>query len=140
MENITTTSELRLAIEKLEAEQFYQGQLLQSQFYDTLEGLKPINLLASTLSDISSLPVFSNSILGPIAGLATGYFSRKLIVGASVNVFRRILGTLVQFGVTNFVSRHPEGVKNLSSYIAQRIFHRNEQNSEDADQRSIDIN
>lgn len=135
MENITTTTELRYAIEMLEADQFYKEQVLKEHLYNTLEELKPINLLTSTLEDISSLPVFSNSILGPAAGLATGYLSRILIVGGSVNIFRKILGTLVQFGVTNFVSRHPEGVKTLSNYILQRIFHKDKEITEKSDQQ-----
>jgi hypothetical protein len=140
MENITTTSGLRNAIEKLEAAQFEKGQLLKEQLNDTLEGLKPNNLLKSALSDFSLLPAFSISILGSAAGLATGYLSQKLIVGASANVFRRIFGTFVQLGVTNFVSRHQVGIKKLSNNIFQRLFHKNREISEEANQHNIEIN
>lgn len=138
MENITTTSELRYAIHKLETERHIRRQIMEVQARDTLESLRPVNLLANTLSELSTMPVFSNSIVGPVAGLATGYLTRKLIVGLSGNVFTRILGTLVQFGVTNLVSRHPEMVKMLGTNIFQRIFQKNKTISASSDHQGPD--
>jgi hypothetical protein len=140
MENITTTSELKFAIEELETVQFYQGQLLKEQLYDTLEMLKPINLLKSAFANFSSKPVFSGSILGSVAGLATGFLMRQLIVGVSGSIIRKMLGTIVQIGVTNFVFKKYEGVKKLGNSFFRRVFHKNKEISEKAEQRVIDIN
>ncbi len=140
MEIITTTSGLRHAIQELEIAQLDKEQLLKEELYDILEGLKPINLLKSTLSNFSSSPALSTNLIGPIAGLATGYLSQKLIVGASGNIFRNIIGTLVQFGVTNFVTRKYEKVKTLSGNIFQRLFRKNKEISEEPDQSDIDKN
>ncbi len=140
MENISTTSELMYAIRELKAAKLAQGQLLEAQLRATLEELRPINLLASTLTELSSMPAFTNSIVGPVAGLATGYLTRKLIVGLSGNVITRVLGTLVQFGVTNFIARHPEKIKILGIHILQRIFQKSKTISTLSDQQGPDIN
>ncbi|MBK7027801.1 MAG: hypothetical protein IPH45_00645 [Bacteroidales bacterium] len=94
MENITTSSELLEAIKILEAEQDFKGQVLKTQFFLTYESLKPINLINSTLKDISSSPYLLDNILGTAMGLVSGFLSRKLIVGGSSSIIRKLLGSL----------------------------------------------
>jgi len=48
--------------------------------------LKPVNLLKSTLKDITSSPYLIDNILGTTIDLATGYLSKKLVVRASGNI------------------------------------------------------
>ncbi|MBK7171963.1 MAG: hypothetical protein IPH84_01735 [Bacteroidales bacterium] len=121
MENITTSSELLEAIKILEAEQDFKGQVLKTQFFLTYESLKPINLINSTLKDISSSPYLLDNILGTAMGLVSGFLSRKLIVGGSSSIIRKLLGSILQFGVTNIVAQHPDMLKNLSHFIMQFI-------------------
>jgi hypothetical protein len=126
MENMTSTAGLKKAIELLEAEQAVKLQRLKEQFYPTYESLKPVNLLKSTLSDITSSPYLIENIIGTALGLATGYFSKKLVVGASVNRVRRLVGTILQFGVTNIVTQHTDAIKSFSRNILQHIFRKKE--------------
>jgi len=44
-----------------------------------------------------------------------------LIVGTSTNPFRNILGSIIQFGVTNIVAQHTQTIKSLGKYIFQII-------------------
>jgi hypothetical protein len=62
-------------------------------------------------------------------GLATGYLSRKIVVGASGNIFRKLLGSILQFGVTNIVAQHPDVIKSIGQFIFQHIFRKKEINS-----------
>ena len=126
MQNITSTAELKNAIQLLEAEQAVKGQLLKEQFYLTYESLKPVNLLKSTLKDIASSPYLIDNILGTAMGLATGYLSKKIVVGASGNIFRKLFGSVLQFGVTNVVAQHPDAIKSFGQFIFQHIFRKKE--------------
>ena len=125
MENITTSIELKNAIQRLKVEQTIEEQLLKEQFYFTYESLKPINLLRSTIYDITTSPHLIDSILGTATGLATGYLSRKIMmIGASGNLFRKLLGSVMQLGVTNVVSQNPDKIKSIGQYIFQHILHK----------------
>ena len=126
METITSVVSLKNAIQLLEAEQTVKGIILKEQFQLTFESLKPINILKNTLKEVSSSPLLIDNILGSVVGLATGYLSKKIVVGASGNIFRNILGSILQFGVTNVVSRHPEGIKSIGQSIFQLLFRKKE--------------
>jgi hypothetical protein len=127
---MTSTAELKNAIQLLEVEQGIKGQLLKEQFYITYESLKPVNLLKSTLNDIASSPYLKDNILNTILGLATGYITKKIFIGASGNKFRKLIGSILQFGVVNFVSQHPEAIKSFSQLIFQYFLRKKETNSE----------
>jgi hypothetical protein len=130
MENITSVADIKNAIQLLEEEQSARGQQLKEQFYLTFESLKPVNLLKSTIKDISSSPYLVDNILGTAMGLASGYLSRKVVVGASGNLLRKLFGVILQLGVTNLVARHPDEVKSLSHLIFQRIIRKKDVNTE----------
>src|SRR4030042_3487647 len=102
MQNITSTADLKNAIQLLEVEQGIKGQLLKEQFLLTFESLKPVNLLKSTLNDAASSPYLIDNILGNLLGLVTGYLTKKIFIGASGNKFRKLIGSILQFGVVNF--------------------------------------
>jgi hypothetical protein len=127
------TTELKNAIQLLEAEQAIKGQLLKEQFYITYESLKPINILKSTLKEAATSPYLIENILGSAVGLATGYVSKKIVVGASANIFRKFIGSILQFGVTNLVAQRPDVIKSFGQYIVQHIFRKKEKDSESRD-------
>jgi hypothetical protein len=130
MQIITSSDRLRNAIQLLEAEQAFKGQLLKEQLYITYESLMPVNILSNTLTDLASTPNLLDNILGTATGLATGYLSKKVFIGASVNLFRKIIGSLLQVGVTNAFAQHPEGIKSFGNLIIQYFLRKKEKNLE----------
>jgi hypothetical protein len=126
MENITSTAGLKKAIELLEAEQAFKLQQLKEQFKPVYESLKPLNIFKNTLNDINSSPYLIDNIIGTALGLATGYFSKRLVVGASINKARKLLGAIMQFGITNVVTQHADTIKSYGRYFLQYIFHKKE--------------
>jgi hypothetical protein len=126
MENITSTAGLKKAIELLEAEQAVKLQQLKEQFYPAYESLKPVNLFKNTLKDINFSPYLIENIIGTALGLATGYFSKRLVVGASVNWARKLFGAIMQFGIANVVTKHSDTIKSYSRYFFDQIFHKKE--------------
>lgn len=121
MENLTSVDDLKNAIQTLEFEHEYKQQLLKEQFSLTYESLKPVNIIKDTLHDITSSPYLVDNILGATLGLASGYISRKIVVGGSVSLVRKLLGSILQFGVTNVVAKHPESIKSIGQFIYHRI-------------------
>jgi len=126
MQNITSVVELRHAIQILELEHEYKGQKLKEEFFQTFESFKPGNLLKGTLKDMVTSPFMIENILINVVGMATGYLSKKIFIGASGNIIRKLLGSVLQFGVTNAVDQHPDAIKSIGQLIFQRIFPKKE--------------
>jgi len=124
MQNITSTDGLKHAIHLLEVKQDIIGLRLKEQFYLTCENLKPANLLKSTLTNLSSAPNLLDTLLSTSIGLATGYLSRKIVVGTSRNIFRKLIGSGLQLGITNIVAQHPEAVKSFGWFIVHHFLHK----------------
>jgi hypothetical protein len=130
MQEINSIDTLKSAIQLLEAEQVVNGQRLKEQFYITYESLKPVNLITEALNDIATSPYLIDNILGSAIGLATGYLSKKIFIGGSGNIFKKLLGAVVQYGVTNVVAKHPDPFKSFGQFIFQYFFHKKEKNPE----------
>ncbi len=124
MQNITSVAGLKNAIQFKEVEQNVNGQLLKEQLYFTIESLKPANLIKGTLKDLATSPKLYENVLVALLGLATGYVSKKLIIGFSGGVFRRIFGSILQIGVTSAVAQNPVTIATFGQYVFNRVFHR----------------
>jgi hypothetical protein len=124
MENINSAAELKLAIQAKQFEHNIQGELLKEQLMMTFESLKPISLIKNTMNELTSSPYLMENMLGAITSLVTGYMSKKIAVGTSHNVFRKVMGSILQFSVTNLVVQHPEVLKNFGQFIIGKIFHK----------------
>ena len=130
MEPITCIADLKNAIQILEFEHAVKKQLLKEQVYLIYENLKPVNLIKNTLSEVASSPYLIDNILGATMGLASGYISRKLVVGGSHNIIKKLFGTILQFGVTNVVAQHTDPIKSVGQFIYQHFLKKKEVNSE----------
>jgi hypothetical protein len=129
MQKIESVVGLKNAIQLLEAEQDDKGQLLKEQFFLTLESFKPANLLRSTVNDIASSPYLIDNILVTALGLVSGFISKKMFIGTSGNKLRKLIGHVLQFGVTNFVALHPGAIKTIGWSIIQHVARKKRMNS-----------
>lgn len=129
METISTSTELKNAIQVLEFEQALKKELLKVQVYQIYENLKPVNLIKNTLAEVATSPYLTDNILGATVGVASGYLTKKIAVGRSGNVFRKLLGTILQFGVTNIVAKQSVPIKLVGQFIYQRLRRKKEAKS-----------
>ena len=130
--NLKTESDtLKETIVFLQDKQAQELSVLREQFYTTYESIKPINLLKNAIDEITTSGEIKNNLIANVIGLATGYISKKVIIGASHNPVKNIFGTLLQFAIANVVSKHSETIKSTVGNILQRIFkNRNETDQE----------
>jgi len=126
MQNIATIQDLKSAIQQLEYKQTNEWVLLKEQFNTTYESLKPVNVIKSTLNELTKIQDFREDILNSTLSLATGYLSRKVLVGETHNPFKRLLGSLLQIGVTNIVSKNTDEIKSALSYLINNVFSKKE--------------
>jgi len=129
MQSITSIAELKNAIQSLKIEQADKERLLKEQFYRTVESFKPANLIANTLNDIEKSPFLIENILGAGLGLVSGFYSNKLIFNPGGNKFKKLLGIVLQFGVTNLVARNQGTIRSFGQVIFKHLTRRKRMNS-----------
>ena len=129
MQNITSIAGLKNSIQLLEAEQSIKEQLLKEQLFLAYESLKPVNLIRHTLKEISSSPYLIENISGSAMGLLSGFLSRKIFVGSSGNLFKKLIGSVLQFGITNIVAQNSDVIKSVGQTVLHHIFRKKELNS-----------
>ena len=77
-------------------------------------------------------------MLGAIMGLISGYLSKKIAVGTSNSLIRKILGAALQFGVTNIVAQHPDILKSIGNFIIDKFIHKKNEDQHLANKENIE--
>jgi hypothetical protein len=113
MEKIQSIKELREAILQLEIKQLQDKRLLQEQFVSTYESLRPVNLIKNVIKDLIASPDLKRQIASTLLGIAAGYFTKKVAIGSSHSPLRKILGSFLQMGVANVVTKKSGGIKSV---------------------------
>lgn len=129
VERITSVAGLKSEISVLEDEHSAKELLLREQLYLTYESLRPVNIIKDTLRDMFS-PNLTENISGTAIGAAGGYLLRKLLVGSSRNLFRKLLGSVLQLGITNVAANKSEAITSFGQYLLQKLLHKKEKNTE----------
>lgn len=132
MQTINSETDLDYAISQLEMKQAEEGRLLKEQLYLSFESVKPANLFKGAFKELTSSPFSIVNILGTVLGLGSGYLSKRIFIGASSNIFKKLFGSVLQLGVTNAVAQHPDTLKSIGHFI-QHIFHKKEINLKSLD-------
>ena len=101
MKNKSEIEALREAISLLEIRQKQELLALKTQFTLTQDSFKSMNLIKSTLQEISTSPDLRKIILNNTIAVSAGYLSKRILVGSSHNIFKKIAGTFIEFAVAS---------------------------------------
>ena len=122
MNQINSITDLKAAIHLLETKRAIEEQLLREQLKITAESLKPVNLIKHTLSELTTSPEIKESLLSTLIGLATGYLSKKIIIGSTHNPIKQFLGYVLQLGVTGIASKNAGDIKSVVGGLISKFF------------------
>lgn len=111
MEQPDLLLDLQQSITAMETKHTAEGMELRQCFRDVVESIKPINIIKNTFKDVVESDDLKDNIVNTAVGVSAGYLSKKLVEGGSKNIFKRLLGTAVMFGITSLVSKNPETIK-----------------------------
>ena len=111
MKKITTLIELKEEILLLEAEHTNNTIALKEEFKLTYYSLKPLNLIKDTLKELTTVPDFKLGLVNSTIGIGAGYVAKKAVIGTTQNPIKKLLGTLLQVGITGIVSKNGDGIK-----------------------------
>lgn len=102
-----SVDDLNIDIKLLELRQRQEWAELKDQIQLTKESLKPMKLIKKGLGKINITSADSKDLLTTIATLGAGYLSSKLVMGKTQGPVKKFLGTILQMGVANFISKKP---------------------------------
>lgn len=122
MKVITTSADLKLAIQQLELRQASELTLLKEEFNKTSESLKPINIIKRTLKNAVASPDLKTDVFNAAIGLTTGILAKKLMIGKTINPFKKVLGIIVEMAVANKVAQNADGIRSTGSTILHKLF------------------
>ena len=122
----TAVESLKGSIRLLEIQQAEEGKILKEQFKITYESLKLVNLVKSSLKELTESVEIKNNLFESIVSIVTGYLTKKLMISSSSNPFKKILGVLIQLGVTNLVAKNAETIRIYIIEFIDRFLHSKE--------------
>ncbi|HMC86421.1 MAG TPA: hypothetical protein VKI61_12895 [Chitinophagaceae bacterium] len=105
-----TAADLRLDILALEVKSVQQEEDIKNTFSAAVNSLKPANLIKSTFSNAVKSPNLGKNLLNGAVSLAAGLLSKKILVRGSSNIFKKVLGTVVELGVAKVVSGNADKI------------------------------
>lgn len=111
MKKSNETDRLNQAIASLENKQALELSSLKQQFELTYESLKPLNIIKSVFSEMTTSSEIKGNLISNAIGMSTGYLTKKVLLGSSHNPIKKILGTLLQYVITNVVTKHSDNIK-----------------------------
>jgi hypothetical protein len=98
---------------------------LKFQFDAAYESIKPINLIKSLIHEVTASREIKNDLTTDFIALGTGFISKKLLVNDSHSTIKNVFGTILQFAITNMVSKYTDTIKNIGSNILNNFLHKN---------------
>ena len=126
MNSITTSGELKAAIQQLELQQADELILLKEQYYKTKEGFKLTNLIKSKFKETITDPDLKTDAINAAIGFTSGILARKLMIGRTINPFKKLLGIAVEMAVAGSVAKNADGIRSAGSSIFNALFRKKE--------------
>lgn len=127
MKPITTAGELKAAIRELEAQQAAELSMLKDQYKETKEGFKLINIIKGTFKDAAASPDLKKDAINAAIGFTTGIVARKLVIGKTINPFKKILGLIVEMAVAGTAVKNAQGIKSVGSILFNTLFRKKDE-------------
>jgi hypothetical protein len=122
MENIQTAADLKRAIVLLEEQQHQDWNLLKEQYLVTKENFKFKNIIKNSFKDVVSSHNITTDIATTAIGLTTGFLSKRLLFGSTINPLKKIVGYLLEMAVANKVMTNADGIKTVGGALINKFF------------------
>jgi len=118
---VNSTATLQSAIDQLQLQCEEKKTIMRLQFVEVVESIKPVNLLRSTVKDIAETPGIAKAAIGTTIAIGAGVLSKKIIVGKSANIFKKIMGGIVEFTVANGIANNAELITDSGIALLKKI-------------------
>ena len=91
-------------IARLELRKSQQLADIKKQYRLTASSLRPSVLIKKTANELLEGSKVSSTVLKTVVSIVTGFLTKKLVVGKSNNLFKVVMGYIVQLTTTKMVA------------------------------------
>lgn len=105
MKKLTQNELLDQKIALLTSKHKHELAELKEQFNLVKEGFTPSNIIQEGIQGVYQTVANRDHLLSTVLSIVGGYISKKVVVGGSKNPIKNVLGYVLQFVVTNFLSK-----------------------------------
>lgn len=126
MKSFTTSEELNAAIRNLELQQARDLNSLKEQYHITRKGLTLVNLIKNKFKEVAGDPDLKTDAVNAAIGITSGLLAKKLMIGKTINPFKKLLGIVVEMVVASKVAKNADGIKSAGSTIFNLLFKKKE--------------
>jgi radical SAM superfamily enzyme len=119
---INNSAELQETIKKLEQQHKEQKDNLIEEFYATYESFKPVNILKNSINKVVHSPGTVDNIVSAGISIGLGLLSKKVVIGKSAGIAKKLLGTAMELGVASLVSKKAASIKSGGLNLLSKIF------------------
>ena len=95
MNKITSSTELREAIFRMEIKQAEDGRLLKQQFVQTYESMKPVNIIKNSIKEFAATPNIKENLFKAGINMAANYFLKSSLANSAKNPIKKVLQTIL---------------------------------------------
>ena len=119
---VTNREELELAIIELKQKKIEQQAELKELFRETVEGLKPVNLLKKAFSKVIEPGETRDTILKTIGGIGTGLLTKGIIGSKGSGLVGSLLKKVINIGAANAFYKNADTLKAYGTAIYHQLF------------------
>jgi hypothetical protein len=91
-----------LELEEVQRRQIAELKMTAGNIADSMS---PSNMVKNVLKDIAVSPGLRSTAINTAIGIGAGFLGKKLYVGNSKSIFKKVAGSAMQFVIANFVRR-----------------------------------
>ena len=110
-DEVSDMKDLDERIRNLELQQRQQTEAIKVEFRALAASVSPKNLLKSAVKTVVGTPGLKTTVMDTAIGAVSGTLGKRLIVGKSKNIIRRLAGNAARFVISNFVRNKMPVVK-----------------------------
>ena len=102
------SEKIKHLIGALEYQQNLELIALKTQFKNTYDSFKPVNILKNSLLEIKNAPEIKQHLASTVLGISGGFIMKQLVVLTSTNPAMKVVGTVLQYVVGNLISKYSQ--------------------------------
>lgn len=126
MENIKNTADLKAAIAELKIQQATDLFLLKEELRITKEKFTISNIIKSGFKKVTATPNISSNLLSAALGLTSGFVTKKILIGKTINPLKKLFGAVLEMFVANKVVNNADTLKSVGNVLLNKILPKKE--------------
>ena len=84
------------------------------------------NIIKSGFKQVTATPNISSNILSAVLGLTSGFVTKKILIGKTINPLKRLFGAALEMFVANKVVNNADTLKSVGSVLLNKILPKKE--------------